>query len=76
MRSSSEFLTVGEVAKLLRRSRSLVYKTWPTWAKQGAVPVRVGGGVKGGLLFRRCDIERLLSRWQVGGCPPEAKERP
>jgi len=63
----SEYLTLEEVARLLRRSRSAVYKAWPAWIRQGVAPIRVGGKADhGGLLFRRSDIEQLLNAWRVG----------
>lgn len=66
MSKETEFLTVDEVAHLLRRSKSLVYKSWPAWITQGVAPIRIGGKADhGGLLFRRSDIERLLNAWQV-----------
>ena len=64
MKNQTELMTVDEVARFLRRTRFAVYKAWPSWARQGVTPIRVGGGSRGGLLFRRRDIERMVRRWQ------------
>jgi len=64
MEIQAELMTVDEVARLIRRTRFAVYKAWPSWARQGVTPIRVGGGSRGGLLFRRRDIERMVRRWQ------------
>jgi len=64
MEIQAELMTVDEVARLIRRTRFAVYKAWPSWARQGVTPIRVGGGSRGGLLFRRRDIEKMVRRWQ------------
>lgn len=65
-----EFLTTAEVASLIRRSRHYVQSRWPRWSQWGVRPIRVGGKLFGGLLFRRADIERLIQSWQVAGRKP------
>lgn len=64
METQEELMTVDEVARFIRRTRFAVYKAWPLWARRGVTPIRVGGGSRGGLLFRRRDIERMVKRWQ------------
>lgn len=64
MEIQAELMTVEEVARFIRRTRFAVYKAWPSWARQGVTPIRVGGGSRGGLLFRRRDIENMVRRWQ------------
>ncbi len=61
----SPYLTLPEVAVLLRKSRSSVQKTWPKWAAWGVHPVRYQGSSKGRLLFDSRDVEKMLKHWSV-----------
>jgi hypothetical protein len=65
-REREEWLTVAQVAAMLRKSRSFVHKSWPKWTEEGLAPVRVGGTPGGRLLFPASGVEKLLSRWRVG----------
>ena len=61
-----EWLTVAQVAAMLRKSRSFVHKAWPRWKVDGVVrPSRVGGTPRGRLLFRMSEVEEMLEKWQV-----------
>ena len=60
-----EWLTVTQVAAMLRKSRSFIHKGWPKWVKEGVKPVRVGGSPRVRLLFKRQDIDKLLESWRV-----------
>jgi hypothetical protein len=60
-----DWLTLSDVATLLKKSRSFVFKAWPEWVGRGVRPVRIGGREKGRLLFRRAEIEQLLEHWRV-----------
>ncbi len=62
---NGDWLTLAEVAGLLRLSRSFVFKNWPMWTSYGVKPVRSGGRDRGRLLFRRSEVEQLLERWRV-----------
>lgn len=62
---SSDLLTTAEVALLIRRSRFYVQTRWPQWSRWGIYPIKVGG--TGRMLFRRSDIEKLVSQWQQVG---------
>lgn len=63
--SGEQLLKLAEVAELLRKSKSYVFKAWPKWTAHGVRPIRVGGTKQGRLLFRRTEIEQLLEQWQV-----------
>lgn len=60
-----ELLTPHDVAKVLRQSRSFVFKTWRKWMKYGVRPIRINRSKKGHLLFRKSEIDRLLDRWSL-----------
>lgn len=62
----SEFLTITEVATMLRKSVSSVHKLWPQWvARYGLRPIQYGGSPKDRLLFRKVEIEAMLEQWRV-----------
>ena len=61
----SEWLTIRDVARFVRKSPSSVHKLWPEWVAQyGLRPVRYGGRKRGRLLFARADVEVMLERWR------------
>jgi hypothetical protein len=63
--NGADWLTLSEVAALLRKSRSYVFKAWPSWTTYGVRPARIGGRTQGRLLFRRREVEALLEQWRV-----------
>ena len=63
--TKEELLTLTDVARLLKRSKSFVFKEWRGWVKEGMRPIRVSGREGGRPLFYKKDIERLLKRWTI-----------
>jgi excisionase family DNA binding protein len=62
-----EFLTVAEVAELLRLNQQTVRN----WIDQGSLPaVRVGRRVR----IRRSDLERVLAEGATGAPDPESQD--
>jgi hypothetical protein len=62
----AEWLTIAELATLVRKSRSAVHKLWPGWATSyGLRPVRFGGRKKGRLLFEKREVLAMLEQWRI-----------
>ncbi len=64
--AAEEWLTVSDLAVLVRKSRSAVHKLWPYWAAiYGLRPVRFGGRQRGRLLFARKEVDGMLEQWRI-----------
>lgn len=60
------FITIAELAVMLKKSPSAIQKTWHSWVKVwGIRPLRFGGTKRGRLLFSIRDVENLLAKWSV-----------
>lgn len=63
MNGNNTFLTLSEVAGLLRISPNYAKTQWPKWMRSGVVPLRKDG--TGRLLFRRSQIMQMVDTWKV-----------
>lgn len=57
---TDKFLTVKELAALLRCSESTISTLWPKWRTQGVEIIRPTGAKKGKLLINRKNFEEII----------------
>jgi len=73
---SGPFITIAELAVMLKKSPSAIQKTWKTWVNVwGIRPIRFGGTKRGRLLFSARDVENLLAKWSVSRVEESANEK-
>ncbi len=76
-KTQPNFITVNELAHMLRKSPSIVQKSWRGWVdKWGFSPIRFGGAKRGRLLFDVRDVDALLKKWSVSQRIGDLKNEP
>lgn len=61
---NEKFMTLGEVADLLRIKPRYAAKIWPDWVREGVTPIRFNGNGRK-LLFKEKEIRRMINNWPV-----------